>query len=267
MSNKDQYQPETREDVEAEDELFGEVIEQSDAHIDDVNVMAPSDLSEASSPHRGSTIPLAARRQSNHAGITDEDRPHVAPARSPASSGVGLTVILVVVVLAGLYFLTMGGDKSEPTGEGAVAVKSDDTAKPPPKKDSIPAESDEGRGDGTPTLDADTLGKGMVAAGWKVGPASVDTMDEVTQTNVLASKDGMAATVTIYESKTWDWANTLLLDTEPPAQGISFGRTVVRVAPGPTDVQNGVADLMTVLADFKKAAREKAEAEAGTATE
>lgn len=266
MSNKDQYQPETREDVEAEDELFGEVIEQSDAHIDDVNVMAPSDLSEASSPH-GSSIPLATRRRSDHAGVTDADRPHAAAPKSSASSGIGVTVVLVAVVLVGLYLLTMGGNEPAPsTGETAPVAQTDDGAKAPAKAP-IEAEPDDGRGDGTPTLDADTLSKGMVAAGWKVGPASTSTLDEVKQTNVLASKGDMASTVAIYESKTWDWANTLLLETEPPAQGISFGRTVVRISPGPAAQQNGVLDLMGALADFKKAARAKAEGEAGTPAE
>ena len=264
MSNKEDYQPHGIEDVEAEDELFGEVIEQSDAHIDSVNVMSRSDLSEASSPARGSAIQLPQRR-SNHAGVEDQDRPVVRETSfSSANSGVLLAVGVVVVVVAGLFLFTMGSDE-EPTTpgvtSGAVTAPSPDPT--PRVADEVPAEDDEGRGDGTPTLDVATITKGMVAAGWRVGPASVDRLDEVTQTNVLAQKDSIAATVTIYESKTWDWAQQLLLETEPPARALSFGRTVVRVSLGPPAQQNGVLELTQALTDLKTAARAKATGEVG----
>lgn len=258
VSNKDPYQPETKEDVEAEDELFGEVIEQSDAQIDSVNVMSSHDLSEASKPG-GSTIQLP-HRHSNHAGVEDADRPVAAPP-TRAPSGFMVTVILLVIALGGLFVFTMGGDDT-PADKTTPEAGSDEVAKttaPATKeKPAPPPEDDEGRGDGTPTLDADTLTKGMIAAGWRVGEPSVDTMDDVKQTNLLAQKPPMAATVTIYESRTWDWANQLLLDTEPPAQAIGFGRTVVRVSLGPKEHQNGVVELTRTLTDFKRAARAKA---------
>lgn len=245
VSDKEQYQPETVEDVEAEDELFGEVIESSEAEIDSVNVMATSDLSEASAPHGGTTIPLAPRK-SNHAGVSDEDRSAVAaPAEASSGSGVWLMVALVLLVVGGGYLLTMGANEEAPKDPAAV-TKTTDTNKP----DEPPAEDQPG----DPTLDAATLIKGMVAAGWRVGAPSVDTMDDVTQTNVLAQKDAAAVTVTIYESKSSEWRNKLVVETEPPSKALSFGRTVARVSLGPPDQQNGVVEMYTALSNFKKAA-------------
>ena len=102
---------------------------------------------------------------------------------------------------------------------------------------------------------------GLVAAGWKVGPPSIDTMDDVVQTNIMLQKDAMAATITIYETTSWDWTNKLLLGTEAPSQALSFGRTVTRVSVGAPDKQNGVTEAFRALSDFKKAAREKATGE------
>lgn len=261
MSNKEPYQPDTIDDVEAEDELFGEVIEQSDAHIEDVNVMSRSDLSEASSPSRGSSIHLPDRK-SKHAGVEDVDRP-VAQTSGPNMSGIGITIALAVVVIGGLYLATMGGDDPAPTKDTPAVANTENTDEDDDDDTvpQIPAESDDNpNSDGTPTLDSDTLIKGMVAAGWRVGAPEVSTIPEVKQTNLLAQKDTMAATVTIYEAKTWEWAQKTVLETEAPSKAVSFGRTIARVSLGPADQQNGVVELTNALTEFKKAARAKATA-------
>ena len=117
--------------------------------------------------------------------------------------------------------------------------------------------SDEGRGDGTPTLDSDTIIKGLIASGWRVSSTSSDKMDEVVQTNLLAEKDRSAASVAIYESGTWEWAEKLESTTEPPAHVVSFGRTIVRISPGPDSKSNGTVALRTSLTELKAQAREK----------
>lgn len=236
------------QDIEAENELFGEMIDTSDAEIDSVNVMERSDLSESSSA-RGSSIHLPKRR-SEHAGIGDEDRAGVKLAAEPSSNtGLWMVLALVVLVGGGLWLLTSGANDPKTAEQPTVVAP-----KPP-----VVAEADDGRGDGTPTLDVETLSRGMVAAGWRVGDPSVTTIDEVTQTNLLATKGESAAAVTIYESKTWDWANQVLLETEAPARPVSFGRTIVRISPGPPERGNGVVDLFDALSEFKKAARAKAD--------
>ncbi len=250
VSKQDKHNPSTIQDVEAQDELFGEVIEHSDAHLDSVNVMARSDLSETSST-AGSSIHLPSRN-SSHSGVGADDRPVAAAPKSAMSGGVGLTIGLAVLVVGGIFLLTLGGNDS-----GATDQDSEVTAPVTAKKVQAPVD-DEGHGDGTPTLDVATVTKGMVASGWRVGEGSVDKMDDVTQTNVMAQKDGMAATVTIYESRTWDWANKLLLETEPPARAISFGRTVARVSLGPPQLQNGTVELLKALTSLKKSARAEA---------
>ena len=260
----DNYQPETKEDIEADDELFGEVIEQSDAHIESVNVMAANDLSEASSPSTGTTIALP-KRKSKHAGIEPEDRPAAGSSADPGMPGLGVALVVVLLLVGGIVFATSSQDPApqEPAQGSATTTPTED---PAPNKEPIKADSDEGHED-NPTLDADTVTKGLVAAGWRTGEPSVDTMDEVTQSNLLVHRGEAAASITIYESKTWDWANKLLLDTEDPAQAISFGRTVVRVSPGPPDKNNGVVEAFGALNALKKAAAEKAKGAAGDAAE
>lgn len=262
VAKKETYNPETLEDVEAEDELFGEMVEQSDAHIEDVNVMHRSDLSEASdAASRGTSIPLVERRKSNHAGIDVEDR---AVARAPdddSQSSVVLTVVLVAaLVIGGLYVLTMG-EESEPKPSDEVTTPAvgdgESAAKPAAKEPRAPVASDDERGDGTPTLDADTIVKGMVASGWRVGSSTTATMDEVKQTTLAATKDQLGASITIYESETWEWADELRKTTEEPVEAIAFGRTIVRVASGANDKLNGSAEMSKTLWEFKKYARDR----------
>lgn len=250
----------TVEDLEAEDELFGEVIEKSEPIDPEVEVMESHDLSESSAA-RAARMQIA-KRNSDHAGIDFDDRPSTTSSTETSAPNVAITIgIIVVAVLAGLYVLTMGSNdqtKVDPTPTTKEADQPTATPTEAAAKDEPAADSDEGRGDGTPTLPADTIIKGMVASGWRVGAPSVDKMDDVKQTNVLAEKDKTAATVTIYESRTWEWAEELKLTTEPPAQAVSFGRTIVRVTPGPPNKSNGVVELKQSLDEFKQQAREKA---------
>lgn len=261
---KDKFQPENLEDVEAEDELFGDALNEDESHIEDVNVMARSDLSESSTSK--SHIPLADRRKSDHAGFDPSDLGK--RTSSEGSSNTGLTILLLaILVIGGLYLFTMGGnDEPATTGDDATATTADgdDTAAADTKAEP-PPESDEGRGDGTPTLDADTIIKGIVASGWRVGSRETDKMDEVVQTGILVTKESSAATVTIYESRTWEWAEKLLGQTEPPTQAITFGRTVVRVSDGPQNKSNGAIELGNALRTFKSQARERAQGSAAPA--
>ena len=255
VTKKESFRAETIEDVEAEDELFGEVIEKSEPIDSEVEVMETHDLSESSAA-RAVRMQIA-KRNSDHAGIEFEDRP-VRQSAESSSPNVAITIgIIVVAVFAGLYLFTMGGNETKvdpsPTTKEVAAT---DPATPA-TKDAPPSESDEGKGDGTPTLTADTIAKGMVASGWRVSGASVDKMDDVVQTNVLAEKEKLAATVTIYESRTWEMSEELKLATEPPAQAIGFGRTIVRIAPGPESKANGVLELKEAMTEFKAQAREK----------
>lgn len=247
MSNEDKS---SIADIEAENELFGEILDPSDANLDSVDVMERSDLSESSSA-RAASIHLP-KRHSAHAGVADEDRASATVAPAPSNNGVWLVLGLIVLVGGGLWLATMGGSESEPEDNAIVVAP-----RPP-----VLEEDDEGRGDGTPTVKVDTLSAGMVAHGWRVGDPSVTAIDELTQTNLLATKGESAAAVTIYESKTWDLANKMLLETELPAKAVSFGRTIVRISPGPVERVSGVQELYNAMSEFKKDARERAQQEA-----
>ncbi len=260
LTKKEPYHPETVEDLEAEDELFGEVIEKSDGYDDAVEVMESHDLSESSAA-RASRLQIA-KRNSDHAGISAEDRP-IATAPKSSGSNVGITIaVLVVALLAGVYlFSSAGGDPAPDAAATPDATEEQAAAAPTPaaekKEPAAPVQPDAERGDGSPTLPADTLIKGMVASGWRIGKRETTKMDEVLQTSVLAEKEGSATSVVIYESDTWKWADEFKLGTEPPAQAVSFGRTVIRLSSGPSNKSNGVASMKGDLEAFKQQAMER----------
>lgn len=252
------HRSETLEDLEAEDELFGEVIERSDACDDEpLEIMETHDLSESSAA-RAARLQIA-NRNSDHAGVTDADRP-VRTSEDPKSNIAITIAVIIAAALAILYFVTMTGtdDEPEPNPTTATEEAVDPSDEGEATVDTPPVAPDSERGDGSPTLSADTIIAGMVASGWRVKNRASSTMDEVTQTNVLAEREKSAASVTIYESETWEWTDELKLGTEPPVQAISFGRTVVRLAGGPPDKSNGVAELRESLKGFKEQAMERA---------
>ncbi len=263
VSNNDDL---SKEDLEAEDELFGGMIEESDA-VENVDVMQRHDLSESSAAK--ASRKQIAKRHSDHAGIEDADRPTAHASEGESKSNVGLTILLLVVVVAGaLYVLTMGGDEPEPTGDATATGTEETTDEAPPQASEEPApEPDDERAGGVPTLDADTISKGLVASGWRLSSKSTDKMDEVTQTNALATKGDMASSITIYESRTWDWADKLYADTEPPTKVIRFGRTIVRLNSGPDYKQNGAVEAHAALAELRTQARQRAEGEGGARKE
>lgn len=254
----------SKEDLEAEDELFGGIIEESDA-VEQVEVMEEHDLSESSAAV--ASRKQIAKRHSDHAGIEDADRLGSKVDPDESKSHVGLTILLIVAVVAGgLYALTLGGNEPEPTSGDEVTTTKTDQDEPAAKTDEQPPPEDDERGDGIPSLDAETISKGLVASGWRIGDKSTDTMDEVTQTNALATSGEMATSITIYESRTWDWADQLYDDTEAPAKAVRFGRTIVRLAPGPDYKANGVVQAQDALIALRNQARDRAKKEGGSDT-
>lgn len=260
VSEKGKFVPETMEDLEAESELFGEVIEKRDL-TDDMDVMERSDLSEGSEGSN-SHIRLPPKRHSAHAGVE-----HGEPSGNTFDGGgnnLGVIAVVVLVLGLGAFALTTmtGGDKTvetkttEPT---KTATTTPDKPVATPDKPAEPANTaaDLERGDGVPTLDVDTLAKGMVASGWRTGSRSVNTMDDVVQTSFMVTRENLAASITVYESKSWEWVDQFKGQTEPPNQAMSFGKTVVKIGPGPAEKANGVLELMADLRGFRDAARVK----------
>ncbi len=103
----------------------------------------------------------------------------------------------------------------------------------------------------TPTIGANGVMLAMRTGGWDVRNVHESTFSDTSQTTMMVEKDRFKATVTIYECGSDALATAILKDTEQPSESVIFGRTVVRVSPGPSSSPSGVQPLTSMLFAFR----------------
>jgi serine/threonine protein kinase len=109
----------------------------------------------------------------------------------------------------------------------------------------------------SPSITADGVMLSMQTAGWNIRNIDESSFSDTSQTTMMAEKDRLKATVTIYECDSDLLANAILKDTQQPSESVLFGRTVVRVSPGPSSSPSGVQPLTSMLFAFRGMLEEK----------
>ena len=102
-----------------------------------------------------------------------------------------------------------------------------------------------------PSITADGVMLAMQTAGWDIRNIDESSFSDTSQTTMMAEKDRLKATVTIYECDSVLLATAILKDTHQPSESVIFGRTVVRVSPGPSSSLSGVQPLTSMLFAFR----------------
>ncbi len=171
------------------------------------------------------------------------------------SLGIGAAVIVSVVLGAVVVLHLLGG--SEDSDPNVADYRKEAQA----EVDKLLASADEdnpAKNDGTPTISAKAILMALNHDGWRSPDPQFNDLGDVQQTSALMRKEEMAASVTIYATKSSSVAEELLADTRSPAEGITFGATLVRVAPGPSNAKSGVTPVVAHLYTFKNIVREEA---------
>jgi hypothetical protein len=109
----------------------------------------------------------------------------------------------------------------------------------------------------TPTIGSNGVMLAIRTGGWDIRNVHESTFSDTSQTTMMAEKDRFKATVTIYECGSDALATAILKDTEQPSESVIFGRTVVRVSPGPSSSPSGVQPLTSMLFEFRGMLDEK----------
>lgn len=138
--------------------------------------------------------------------------------------------VAAVVVVAGAYiFVSRGGDSAagdrDATSSSAQAT--------------------------LPLIGSQGIVMAMRTAGWDTRNFEESTFEDVFQMSFMAEKDNRKAAVTIYECQSDQLAGALLRDTELPSEAVQYGRTIVRVSPGPSNEGNGVQHVTAMLFEFR----------------
>lgn len=128
---------------------------------------------------------------------------------------------------------------------GVFTLRVTDSVEPPPVEPSEPVEIL------GLTLGADGVMLAMRTGGWSIRNVDESSFSDTSQTTMMAEKDRLKATVTIYECESNALAMALLKDTQQPSESVLFGRTVVRVSPGPSSSPSGVQPLTSMLFEFR----------------
>lgn len=141
---------------------------------------------------------------------------------------------LIIAIVAGVVLLAIG------VGIGIkMGSNEPETASAPQTMNVLPRVATEG------------IVLAIRTAGWEVRNFDESSYDDVAQTSFMAEKDRRKAAVTVYECETDHLAGALLKDTELPSEAVQFGRTIVRVSPGPSNEGNGVQQLTAMLFAFR----------------
>ena len=110
-----------------------------------------------------------------------------------------------------------------------------------------------------PLVPADTLLLAAKAANWQVGKVSVDDLGDVMRHTAMVMKEDQVASITIYECADVEVAIALLNDTQSNEEAVAFGRTLIRIAPGPSSKKSGVQKLTAMYFTFRSMMEKKGE--------
>lgn len=111
-----------------------------------------------------------------------------------------------------------------------------------------------------PLIPTERILTGMRSAGWLTsGKVEESDFGSTKQTSAMMAsvKSDKAASVIIYECATDDLARQLIDGTRPPTEVVAFGRTVVKIAPGPSSQPSGVSELTQMLFTYQGMMRDK----------
>jgi serine/threonine protein kinase len=176
-------------------------------------------------------------------------------ARTRILGGIVFVILIVVASIVVVNVIDQGPTKLEDVQAGP-----DYEERAKAEVDKLLKEADEPKplaADGTPTISPKAIGIALSHDGWKAGDRTENDLGDLRQVSFMVRKDEMAASVTIYSTKSPNMAEELLADTRSPAEGITFGSTMVRVAPGPSSRRNGVTPVIAHLYKFKTVVREE----------
>lgn len=213
--------------------------EVSTSYLEKPTTPAPRRMAELQAPSRapsmrsdiveGLALDVSARRPRIQAKppVMVADEAVVAHRRR---SSLGRWAILVVVGLLALAISAWFYGRSRPQPVPMVTAQPVDNSK---------------------MIAASGLMLAMKTAGWRLSKFDEATYAGVHQTTFMASKDNLRSTVAIYETDSAHMANALAKDTSQPSEAVIFGRTVVRVSPGPSSASNGVPALTSMLFTFR----------------
>lgn len=218
-------------DLSWEDELTREHDQRSDEFEEIAVAPTPS---EPRAPDR-------AERPERRERAATSSRSAAADASSPMlflALG-ALALLLIVGVVA--YSKFNDGDATQIAGDAEQAAPVDVTAD-------------------LPLIPTERILAGMRSAGWLTsGQVEESDFGSTKQTSAMMAsvKSDKAASVIVYECATDDLARQLIDGTRPPTEVVAFGRTVVKIAPGPSSQPNGVSELTQMLFTYQGMMRDK----------
>lgn len=162
-------------------------------------------------------------------------------------------VVAVVLSMSGEAETTVPEATYEEAAKAEVEQLLEDVDQPKPAAN-----------DGTPTISPRAITLALAEGGWRVSSMDENDLGSLKSTSMMVTRDEMAASITIYRTKSTNMSEELLAETKSPSEGITFGSTLVRVSPGPSRNKSGVTPVVGLLYEFKKMAREAADEARGS---
>ncbi len=111
-----------------------------------------------------------------------------------------------------------------------------------------------------PLVPTEKLIAALRTAGWLTsGKIQTANLGGTTQTSMIVdyTRKEMVANVVIYECESDQLASELATATDSGAEVVKFGRTVVRISPGPSNKISGVTQVTQVLFTFRQMMQKK----------
>lgn len=221
-----------------------------------------------SSPRSTDQSSQRSPKRSTHRDPKPQPRHHRAPATAPAARRpnanpprnakaavfalFGLVALILVGVGVGVALSSSGDETTAPEidyqkqAEAQVEELLEQADEP-----ASPAASD-----GTPTISSKAIIMALAQGGWRTGSIEENDLGSLQLTSTIVRKDDMAASLTIYRTKSARVAEELLAETPSGSEGMTFGSNIVRVSPGPSRNQSGVTPVVELLYEFKTIARD-----------